>query len=184
MNAVAEKTEKLSNIEWLGQQLRAKTANYEAGIPGTGETPINWEDRCGAIASLPNKETKAYASILVWGDLRDNTQQYKDLTNYIAEYLWRMVQDELEKQRETFNMVTFCQHVARMELFYSLRPQLREYHTLKGRLVFSGINYIEPNTYSKRYAWLSNAVELLLGELRNEIETHVADYRSKLKKVV
>lgn len=182
MNAVAEKVEKLSNIEWLGQQLRAKTANYEARTPGIGETPINWEDRCGAIAGLPNKETKAYASILVWGDLRDNTHQYKDLTDYIAEYLWRMVQDELEKQRETFNMVIFCQHVARMELFYSLRPKLREYHTLKGRLVFSGIDYIEPNTYSKRYAWLGNAVELLLKELQNEIEVYISEYRSKLKK--
>ena len=60
MNAVADTNkEKLTNIEWLGQQLRAKTANYEAGTPSTGGVPVNWEDRCGAIAMLPNDETKA-----------------------------------------------------------------------------------------------------------------------------
>ncbi|WP_159153554.1 hypothetical protein [Acinetobacter johnsonii] len=185
MNAVVDtKTEKLSNIEWLGQQLRAKTANYEAGIPSTGGTPVNWEDRCGAIALLPNEEAKAYASILVWGDNRDNTDQYAVLNDYIAEYLWRMVQDEIEKKRNTFDMKKFCWHVARMELFYGLRPQLRKYHTLEGRLVFSGIDYIKPDTYSKRYSWLGEAVGLLLIELKNEIEHCVGNYRRDINTVV
>ncbi|OTG81820.1 hypothetical protein B9T31_14950 [Acinetobacter sp. ANC 4558] len=184
MNAMVnaeEKQEKLSNLEWLGQQLRAKTANYEAEVPATNNSSINWEDRCGAIAFLPNDESKAYASILVWGDYRDNTKQYAVVVDYIAEYIWRMVQEEMNKKRDTFDMIKFCKHVARMELFYSLRPALREYHTLKGRLVFSGIDYIEPNTYSKRYGWLCDAVALLLKELHDEIEHYVGSYRKQLK---
>ena len=183
MNAAVEvKAGKLSNIEWLGQQLRAKTANYEAGTPSTGDSLVNWEDRCGAVAKIPNEECKAYASILIWGDFRDNTKQYEVVTKYIADYLWRMVQEEMNKKRETFEMERFCHHVARMELFYSLRPQLKEYHTLKGRLVFSGVDYIEPNTYSKRYAWLGDAVNLLLKELLDEIEHYVDQYRKDLRK--
>lgn len=181
MNAMA--AEKMTNIEWLGQQLRAKTANYEADTPPTNEIPVNWEDRCGAIALMPNDETKAYASILVWGDYRDNTDNYSVVTKYISDYLWRMVQEEMNKQRESFDMQQFCKHIARMELFYSLRPKLREYHTLKGRLVFSGIDYIEPNTYSKRYAWLGNAVELLLKELNDEVEHYAGQYRKNLRKL-
>ena len=185
MNAVADTNkEKLTNIEWLGQQLRAKTANYEAGIPSTGGVPVNWEDRCGAIAMLPNDETKAYASILVWGDYRNNTEQYALVTNYIADYVWRMAQEEMDKQRETFDMKKFCWHVARMELFYCLRPKLRKYHTLEGRLVFSGIDYIKPDTYSKRYSWLGEAVGLLLEELKSEIEYCVKKYRKDLCGVV
>ncbi|QXW27328.1 hypothetical protein KXJ74_08040 [Acinetobacter johnsonii] len=180
MNAA---TEKLTNLEWLGQQLRAKTANYEVGIPSTGGSPVNWEGRCGAIAMLPNEETKAYASILVWGDYRDNTNQYAVLNNYIADYLWRMVQEEIDKKRETFDMKKFCWQVSRMELFYSLRPQLRKYHTLEGRMVFSGIDYIKPDTYSKRYAWLGDAVGLLLTELKNEIEQCVGVYRKNINAV-
>ena len=183
MNAVVQTEEKMTNLEWLGHQLRAKTANYEADTKATGGIPANWEDRCGAIATLPTPEAKAYASILVWGDYRDNSEQFITVVNYIAEYLKRMVEEEVEKQRETFNMTNFCKHVARMELFYSLRPFLKECHTLKGRLVFSGINYIEPNTYSKRYAWLGNAVEILLKELENEIDDHVGDYRRQMRKV-
>lgn len=183
MNAMVEmKTEKLSNIEWLGQQLRAKTANYEAGIPSTGASPVNWEDRCGAVANLPNDECKAYASILIWGDYRDNTKQYEVVTKYTTGYLIQMAQEEMAKKRETFDMEKFCYHVSRMELFYSLRPQLKEYHTLKGRLVFSGIDYIEPNTYSKRYAWLGDAVNILLKELLEEIEFYVGEYRQDLRK--
>lgn len=184
MNAVEVKPEKLTNIEWLGQQLQAKTANYEAGIPSTGESSINWEDRCGAIAMLHSDETKAYASILVWGDYRNNTEQYAVVTNYITEYLWRMVQEDLDKKRERFDMKKFCWHVARMELFYGLRPQLRKYHTLEGRLVFSGIDYIKPDTYSKRYSWLGEAVGLLLEELKREIEYWVGKYRRDLREVV
>lgn len=185
MGAVEDvKQEKLTNLEWLGQQLRAKTANYEIQTSSSsGDAPINWEDRCGAIANLPNQETKSYVSILIWGDYRDNTKQYEVVTTYIADYLWRMVQEELDTKREKFDMKKFCYQVARMELFYSLRPKLREYHTLKGRLVFSGIEYIEPNTFSKRYAWLCGAVELLLKELLDEIDHYIGLYRKDLRKI-
>lgn len=184
MNAVEDvKQEKLTNMEWLGQQLRAKTANYELQASSIGgELLPNWEDRCGAIAGLPNQECKAYTSILIWGDYRDNTKQYEIVTTYIADYLWRMVQEEINKKREKFDMKLFCKHVARMELFYFLRPKVREYHTLKGRLVFSGIDYIEPNTYSKRYTWLGDAVILLLKELLDEIDHYVGEYRRDLRK--
>lgn len=182
MNAVV--VDKLTNIEWLGQQLRAKTANYEASTPASDDSSINWEERCGAIAMLPNPESIAYASILVWGDYRENTQQHKIVIDYISDYLYRLIQDEEEfKQRKTFDEKQFINHIARMELFYSLRPNLKKYHTLEGRLVFSGINYIKPDTYSKRYAWLGEAALLLLNELKEEIEVNVAKYRKDLNKL-
>lgn len=180
---IANKPEKLTNLEWLCQQIHAKTANYEPTTPSSGDVSINWEDRCGAIATFPTEETKAYASILVWGDYRDNTENYAVVTEYIADYLYRMVQEEMNKKRETFDLRKFCNQVARMGLFYSLRPQLKEYHTLKGRLVFSGIDYIEPNTYSKRYVWLNDAVDLLLKELFDEIDHYIGIYRKDLNKI-
>ena len=61
MNAVVEK---LSNLEWVGQQMRAKTASYEASTASTGEKAANWEDRCGAIASIEDQATKAYLSLI------------------------------------------------------------------------------------------------------------------------
>ena len=85
---------------------------------------------------LPNEEAKAYASILVWGDIRDNTDQYAVLNDYIAEYLWRMVQEEIEKKRNTFDMKKFCWHVARMELFYGLRPPIAEVPHFRGAIGF------------------------------------------------
>ena len=66
MNAAVVK-DKLSNLEWVGQQMRAKTASYEALIMSTGEKALTWEERCGAIASIEDQATKAYCELLVWG---------------------------------------------------------------------------------------------------------------------
>lgn len=178
MNAAVEK---LTNIEWLGQQLRAKTANYEATTPSTGgNIPPNWEDRCAAIAALPNAETKAYACILAWGDYRDNSEHYKVLVKHLAGYL--LVALEKEVKRRSFDLHSFCEKVVRMELFYILRPWARELYTLKGRLVFSGITEINPDTYSKNYAYLGEMVKILIGDLEDEIDHYIGDYRYKLNR--
>ena len=86
MNAAV--TEKLSNLEWVGQQMRAKTANYEASTMSTGEKAPTWEERCGAIASIEDQATKAYCEMLVWGDSRDTTQAFKILVENIGQVLY------------------------------------------------------------------------------------------------
>lgn len=113
MNAVV--TEKLSNLEWVGQQMRAKTASYETSTASTGEKAPTWEERCGAIASIEDEATKAYCEILVWGDSRDTTQAFKTLVEHIGEILYEAASKE--RQRHHFDLKLFCMKVARMQVF-------------------------------------------------------------------
>lgn len=173
--------EKLTNLEWLGQQMRAKTANYEVSESGASLEPITWQDRCGAIASIDDPATQAYCSILVWGDYRDNTQSFNTLVNHIAVVLYEAASKET--QRKYFNLKVFCQKVARMGVALSLRPDIKEDLKLQGILKFFGITEIKADTYSKNYAYLCTMVDIILNDMLDEIDFYVYEYRKNMRKV-
>ncbi|MDC4717855.1 hypothetical protein NQ852_17510 [Acinetobacter baumannii] len=176
MNAVV--TEKLSNLEWVGQQMRAKTASYETSTASTGEKAPTWEERCGAIASIEDEATKAYCEMLVWGDSRDTTQAFKTLVEHIGEILYEAASKE--RQRHHFNLKLFCMKVARMQVFFKMRPVIKEDRTLQGQLKFCGIDEIKADTYSKNYAYLGAMVDIILKDMEDEIDFYVGQYRKKL----
>ncbi|MFU8927540.1 hypothetical protein [Acinetobacter puyangensis] len=169
--------ERVSSIEWLSQQLHAKTANYEQlGVVSSGNVPINWEDRCGAIAALPEPEQKALVSLLVWGDHRENTADYKALHDYLSRLLYAALEPEVK--RKTFDLMTFCEKVAKMELFYYLRPFLVDMYTLKGKLHFVGLlDDVSAKSYENKYMWLSHMARQCLSDVKDEIEFYIDEYR-------
>lgn len=177
MNA-AVVTEKLSNLEWVGQQMRAKTASYETSTASTGEKAPTWEERCGAISSIEDEATKAYCEMLVWGDSRDTTQAFKTLVEHIGEILHEAASKE--RQRHHFDLKLFCMKVARMQVFFKMRPVIKEDRTLQGQLKFCGIDEIKADTYSKNYAYLGAMVDIILKDMEDEIDFYVGLYRKKL----
>lgn len=179
MNAVAEK---LTSLEWLGQQMRAKTANYEVSQKDTNLEPVTWQDRCGAIASIDCEATKAYCSILVWGDYRDNSESFRVLVNHIAEILHEAALKDV--QRKHFDLKLFCQKVARMGVALSLRPDIKEDRKLQGILRFFGITEVKADTYSKNYAYLCTMVDIILKDMIDEIDFYVHEYRRNMRKVI
>lgn len=180
MNAAV--TEKLSNLEWVGQQMRAKTANYEASTAATGEKAPTWEERCGAIASIEDPATKAYCELLVWGDSRDTSQAFKVLVDDIGSILYEAASKE--RQRHHFDLKLFCKKVARMQVYFALRPQIKEDLTLQGQLKFCGIDEIKSDTYSKNYAFLGEMVKIILEDMQEEINYFVGEYRKKLNRTI
>jgi len=178
MNVGAEKAEKLSNIEWLGQQLRAKTANYEPSQGGGGLGLITWEDRCGAIASIDDQATKAYCEILVWGDYRDNTMAYNILHHHLAAALYQALSKDVQRIR--FDLKSFALKVAKMALFLSLRDMGS--FKAEDKLRFFGITEMKMRTYREHYAYLENMVEIMLSDMRDEIDFYTDIYRKSLRK--
>ncbi|OTG79079.1 hypothetical protein B9T31_17430 [Acinetobacter sp. ANC 4558] len=175
MNAVADK---LTSIEWLGQQMRAKTANYEISQKDTNLSPVTWEDRCGAIVSIEDKATKAYCEILVWGDYRDNTMAYNILHLHLAAVLYEALAKDVQRIR--FDLKSFAFKVAKMALFFNLRG----FCGIKSedKLKFFGITEIRMRTYREHYAYLENMVEIILSDMRDEIDYYVDIYRKSLNK--
>lgn len=174
MNAVV--TEKLSNLEWVGQQMRAKTASYEASTASTGEKAANWEDRCGAIASIEDEVTKAYCELLVWGDYRDNTLAYHTLEKHLASLLLGQLQKEVKRVR--FNLESFALKIAKMTLFLNLRNV--DFNT-EQKLKFFGIVEVKPRTYREHYAYLEFMVAIALEDMQEEIDFYVDMYRKNIR---
>lgn len=175
MNAVAEK---LSNLEWMGQQMRAKTANYEISTASTGDDAPNWEDRCGAIASIEDKATKAYCELLVWGDYRDNTMAYHTLHHHLAAILYEALAKDVQRIR--FDLKSFAFKVAKMALFFNLRGI--NGFTIEEKLKFFGLKEVKPETYRKNYAYLEFMVESLLNDMKDEIDFYADIYRKDMRK--
>ncbi|ALH95703.1 hypothetical protein [Acinetobacter equi] len=173
--AVQERT---TNLEWLGQQMRAKTTNYETTQKGTNLNPITWEDRCGAIASIEDKATKAYCEILVWGDYRDTTMAYNTLHCYLATALYEALVKDVQRVR--FDLKSFALKVAKMALFFKLRGL--QGFTVQDKLKFSGIIEMKADTYRRHYIYLENMVEIMLSDMQDEIDYYVDIYRKNLKK--
>ncbi|MCJ0828679.1 MULTISPECIES: hypothetical protein [unclassified Acinetobacter] len=175
MNA-AVVTEKLSNLEWVGQQMRAKTANYEASTMSTGEKAPTWEERCGAIASIEDQATKAYCELLVWGDYRDNTLAYHTLEKYFANLL--LIQLKKEVKRVRFNLESFALKIAKMTLFLNLRDV--DFNT-EQKLKFFNIVEVKPRTYREHYAYLEFMVTIALEDMQDEIDFYVDLYRKNIR---
>lgn len=175
MNAVVVK-DKLSNLEWVGQQMRAKTANYEASTATTGEKAPTWEERCGAIASIEDPATKAYCELLVWGDYRDNTLAYRTLETHLANLLLTQLKKEVKRVR--FNLESFALKIAKMTLFLNLRDV--DFNT-EQKLKFFGIIEVKPRTYREHYAYLEFMVAIALEDMQDEIDFYIDMYRKNIR---
>lgn len=176
MNAAA--VERTTNLEWLGQQMRAKTANYEITQKDTNLDPITWEDRCGAIASIEDQAAKAYCEILVWGDYRDNTMAYNILHRHLAAALYEALSKDIQRVR--FDLKSFAFKVAKMALFFKLRGV--NGFKVQDKLKFSGVIEVKADTYRKHYAYLENMVEIMLSDMEDEIDFYADIYRKNLNK--
>lgn len=64
MNAAAEKFE---NFEWLTKGITAKSPQFGDDGHGTGEKPIDYQDRLGAIAAMNSQLAKSITSIIIFG---------------------------------------------------------------------------------------------------------------------
>ena len=72
MNAV----DKFEQFEWLTHGISAKTANYEPGVAGTGEKPLDYQDRLGAIATMDTQLAKSVTSLIVFDGKCESDYEY------------------------------------------------------------------------------------------------------------
>lgn len=174
MNAA---TEKMTNLEWL-TQIGLKAIDYTEDPKGTGEKGPSWEDRCGAIASIECPACKAYCELLVWGDYRDNTMAYNILQRHLAAMLYQALAKDVQRIR--FDLKSFAFKVAKMALFLNLRDMGN--FKAEDKLRFFGITEMKMRTYREHYAYLENMVEIMLSDMRDEIDFYADMYRKDLRK--
>lgn len=174
------KEEKLSNIEWLGQFLRAKTPNYEQiGSGGSDDTVAAWQIRCSAFAAIETDLAKALAALYVWG--------YKDKSAYefVQCHLTTIVVKEAEGKGQKPNVISLeslAKLMARLVLDFEIEPKLNDVFTSKGRLYYAGISahQMTYDAYRKTWKGYESLMELAIVSARWEIDTAISKYRKHL----
>jgi hypothetical protein len=116
---------------------------------------------------------------LVWGDYRDNTIAYHILHRYFGTVLYEaFVKDS---QCICFDLKSFAFKVAKMSLslIYGTLVDLK----LKINYGFLNITEMRMRTYREHYAYLENMVEIMLLDMKDEVNYYVDIYCKSLKKL-
>ncbi|WEI17128.1 hypothetical protein PY247_11205 [Acinetobacter proteolyticus] len=176
------KKDQVSNIEWLGKQMRAKTANFEMCTQDTNLEPVTWEDRCGAFSMMDTQQAKALASLYVWG--HKDKQAYDLLINFLANIMFNQAQSDGKGEPKNISMRDLSLLTARMVLEFALDEKLESNFTAKGRLYFAGIGEDRMSYDAYRMSWIKYEKEMQLAiySARWEVETSIEKYRKRLKK--
>lgn len=175
MNAAVTNRE---NFEWLGNQIRAKTACYEVSIRATGERPPNWEEKAGAFAKMEDDLQKDLALLLAFGDYADNTVQFKNVQAFLFKAIYAVASQE--KTRKP-GLDKLCEQIARMELYFYFHPHLEAKFTGEGRLWFAGVE-IAYKTYQNNWKHFGDAAKMMLEEAEIAASDIITKYRKDLRK--
>ncbi|MGM8871566.1 hypothetical protein ACS8E3_07750 [Psychrobacter sp. 2Y5] len=171
----------LAHQEWLERGMHAKTVKFDIGQGGMAPE-VNWEDKCAAIASVYNRPAKSLASIILWGNdsAWDWSEAFNEVTNHLASHMIAQCKehDRNEPKGCKHNLTDLAQLMARMVLYFELY-QLWDVYTVKGRLLFSGIE-MNDRTYSNHFLWYQKQMLADLEGLVITINDAVSWYRRKL----
>ncbi len=178
---IKTKEEKISNIEWLGQFLRAKTPNYEqAGSGGSDSTVAAWQIRCSAFAAIETDLAKALAGLYVWG-FKDKAA-YEFVLSHLAEIVIRAAKNKGQKPN-VISLESLARLMARLVLDFEIEPALNDVFTSKGRLYYAGISahQLTYDAYRKTWKDYESLMELAIVNAQWEINNAVSKYRKNCR---
>ncbi len=173
MNAVADKFEQ---FEWLTHGISAKTANYEPSVRGTGEKPLNYEDRLGAIASMDTQLAKSVTALVVFDGKSESDYEY--VRNHLAKIMLANATEDKKREPEHIAMYHLAWQIARMVMDFALDPDLEDNYTAKGRLSYAGISGNQMGVDTYRMTWkgyeklMVLAIESAIDEAAKAIELY------------
>ncbi|MFX5212188.1 hypothetical protein ABTC92_06405 [Acinetobacter baumannii] len=130
MNAVA--VEKFERFEWLTHGLTASSPSIEPVVRGTGEKPLNYQDRLGAIASMDTQLEKAVASVIIFGEKSKGDFDY--ILKHLASIMIVGAHDDKRSKPKNIKPEDLARKVAWMVTMFALKPGMEDNFTAKGRL--------------------------------------------------
>jgi len=130
MNAIA--VEKFKNFEWLTHGLTASSPSIEPVVRGTGEKPLNYQDRLGAIASMETQLEKAVASVIIFGEKSKGDFEY--VLSHLAQIMIMGAHNDKRLKPKNISVTKLAEKVAWMVVLFSMKPEIEDNFTAKGRL--------------------------------------------------
>lgn len=182
MNTV---TAKFEQFEWLTHGLTASSPNLEPNVRGTGEKPLDYQDRLGAIASMDTQLAKSVTALIVFEGKAQSDYEY--VRQHLANILLKNAVADKKREPEGIAMYHLAWLIARMVIDFALNPELEENYTAKGRLMYAGIGKNQMSESSYRQTWksyenlITMAIESAIDEASKSIEKYKKDTYKALK---
>lgn len=179
MNAVATKFEQ---FEWLTHGLTASSPSLEPCVRSTGEKPLDYQDRLGAIASMDTQLAKSITALIVFSGKAQSDYEY--VRQHLANILIKNATLDKKREPEHIAMYHLAWLVARMVLDFTLDPDLEENYTAKGRLAYAGIsaNQMSVDCYRKTWKGYENLMIMSIESAIDEAEHAIDKYRKNTYK--
>ena len=183
MNAVM--ADKFEQFEWLTHGITAKSPNFEPQAHGTGEKPLNYEDRLGAIASMETQLAKSVTALIVFDGKCESDYEYVRM--HLVNIMLQNAVADKKREPEQITMNHLAYLIARMVIDFSLNPELEGNFTAQGRLYYAGINSMQMNVDNYRMTWkqyeklMVMAIESAINEASKSIELYKKNTYKELK---
>ena len=174
MNAVM--ADKFEQFEWLTHGITAKSPNFEPQAHGTGEKPLNYEDRLGAIATMDTQLAKSVTALIVFDGKCESDYEYVRM--HLVNIMLQNAVADKKREPEQITMNHLAYLIARMVIDFSLDPQLEANFTPQGRLYYAGISSIQMLAENYRKTWksyeslMSLAMESAIDEASKAVEKY------------
>ena len=178
MNAV----DKFEQFEWLTRGITAKSPNFEPQTRGTGEKPLNYEDRLGAIASMETQLAKSMTALIVFGGKCECDYEY--VRNHLVKIMLVNAKDDKKREPEHITMNHLAYLIARMVIDFALKPELEGNFTAQGRLYYAGIDSMQMQAEIYRKTWkpYENLMCLALESAIDEASQAIQKYKKNTYK--
>lgn len=174
MNAVA--LEKFERFEWLTHGLTASSPSIEPVVRGTGEKPLNYQDRLGAIASMETQLAKSVTALIVFEGKSESDYDY--IRNHLAKIMIQNAAVDKKREPEYVAIYHLAWLIARLVLDFALNPELEEHYTAKGRLAYAGLKSHQMSTECYRKTWkpyetlMTLAIDSAIDEAGKAVEAY------------
>ena len=176
MNAVM--TEKFKNFEWLAQGITAKSPIFGQEGHSTGEKPIDYQDRLGAIAAMGSQLAKSVTSVIIFGECSMGDYEY--IRNHLAKIMMDAAYVDKKREPEQIAIYHLSWLVAKMVMVFALDPDYESNFTAKGRLeVVAGVSGKQMSLSVYRHTWkpYENLMVIALEMAIKEASDAIDEYR-------
>lgn len=183
MNAAV--AEKFEQFEWLTYGITAKSPNFEPNVRGTGEKPLNYEDRLGAIASMETQLAKSVTALIVFDGKCESDYEY--VRGHLVNIMLKNAMADKKREPEHITINHMAYLIARMVIDFALDPQLEANFTAQGRLYYAGINCHQMTVDNYRMTWktyerlMVMAIESAIDEASKAIEKYKKNTYKELR---
>lgn len=175
---------KFEQFEWLTHGLTASSSSLEPCIRGTGEKPLNYQDRLGAIASMDTQLAKSVTALIIYEGKTQTDYEY--VRQHLANILLKNATQDKKRQPEGIAMYHLAWLVAKMVLDFALDPELEENYTAKGRLAYAGMksNQMSVNSYRQTWKQYENLMTIAIESAIDEASKAIEKYKKATYKLI